>query len=64
MQKLIYPGYMSSEAQEFFKGYTIEEERDGCNVIGTFIVLANNKIHLPSKGDEFIKTEQNKIKLI
>ena len=50
-----YQGFMSSEAQEFFKGNVIEEQRDGCAVVGSFIKLANGKTTLPSKGDVFIK---------
>jgi len=53
--KFKYEGFMSSEAQEFFKGKTITEERDGCAAVGTFIKLANGNTCLPSKGDIFIK---------
>lgn len=57
-EEFIYPGYMSSEAQEFFKGYIEEEERDGCAVVGSFIKLADGTTKLPSKNDVFIKTQE------
>jgi hypothetical protein len=61
MEKHIYPGYMSKEAQEFFKGCVIREEREGCATIGSFIKLASGKTHLPSKGEEFEKDEEGRI---
>lgn len=61
MEKLIYPGYMSQEAQEFFKGSVIREEREGCATVGSFIKLASGKTHLPSKGEEFEKDEEGRI---
>lgn len=57
-EEFIYPGYMSSEAQEFFKGYIKEEERDGCAVVVSFIKLADGTTKLPSKNDVFIKTQE------
>lgn len=59
-----YLGHMSQEAEEFFKDNIIREERDGCAVVGSFIILENGKTILPSKGDKFTKNEQGKIKLI
>lgn len=56
-----YKGYMCSAAQEFFKGNIIEEERDGCAVVGSFIKLSNGKTHLPSKGDKFTKNEDGSL---
>jgi hypothetical protein len=53
----VYEGYMSQEAQEFFKGNIKREEREGCATVGSFITLENGKIHLPSKGDIFVKRE-------
>lgn len=53
----VYEGFMSQEAQEFFKGNIEREERDGCSTVGSFITLSNGKIHLPSKGDIFVKRE-------
>lgn len=53
----VYEGFMSQEAQEFFKGNIKREEREGCATVGSFITLENGKIHLPSKGDIFIKRE-------
>lgn len=64
MKKLIYLGYMSSEAHDFFGDNLIKEERDGCAVVGFFIKLDNGKTVMPSKGDIFIKTDENKIKLL
>jgi len=61
MKKLIYPGYMSQEAQDFFKGSVIREEREGCATVGSFIKLASGKTHLPSKGEEFEKDEEGNI---
>jgi hypothetical protein len=54
-----YAGWMSQEAQIFFDGYTITEDRDGIPTVGTFIKLASGKAHLPSKGDVFTKHENN-----
>lgn len=54
-----YAGWMSQEAQLFFDGHTITEDRDGIPTIGTFIKLASGKTHLPSKGDVFTKHENN-----
>jgi len=62
--ELTYPGYMSKEAQDFFKDNIIEEQRDGCAVVGSFITLENGKTVLPSKGDKFIKNEHGKITLL
>ena len=56
-----YTGWMSQEAQLFFDGHIIKEERDGVAVVGTFIKLASGKTHLPSKGDVFTKHENNTI---
>lgn len=61
MEKIIYPGYMSREAQEFFKGSVIREQREGCAAVGSFIRLASGKAHLPSKGEEFEKDEEGRI---
>lgn len=55
--EFVYEGYMSSKAQEFFRGNYITEQRDGCATVGSFIKLENGKIHLPSKGDIFTKSE-------
>jgi hypothetical protein len=57
--EFIYEGWMSQEAQRFFDGHTIIEERDGVATVGTFIKLASGKTHLPSKGDVFTKHENN-----
>lgn len=58
---LVYPGYMSFEAGEFFKGYLESEERNGCAVVGSFVTLADGKVVLPSKGDMFTKDEKGLI---
>lgn len=55
--EFIYEGWMSQEAQLFFDGHTINEEREGVATVGTFIKLASGKTHLPSKGDIFTKHE-------
>ena len=52
-----YKGFMSSEAQNFFEGNIIREQRDGCATVGSFIQLADGKTYLPSKGDKFIKED-------
>lgn len=57
--EFVYEGWMSKEAQLFFDGHIIEEERDGVAAVGTFIKLASGKTHLPSKGDIFIKHKDN-----
>lgn len=64
MTQLTYPGYMSQEAQSFFEGYLLTEQRDGCAATGFFVRLANGSTVMPSKGDVFIKdnkgiTKQN-----
>lgn len=59
--EFVYEGWMSQEAQLFFEGHTIKEERDGVDTIGTFIKLANGNSHLPSKGDIFTKHNNNTI---
>jgi len=64
MKEFQYKGYFCNEAQEFFKDNVIEEERDGCAVVGHFVKLENGKTHLPSKGDKFIKNEEGKINLV
>lgn len=61
MNQFIYEGWMSKEAQEFFKSNSEEEERDGCATVGTFIKLASGKTHLPSKGEVFTKHEDGTI---
>ena len=53
-----YPGYMSTEAQEFFKGHYVEEQRDGCGAVGTFLKLSDGKTKMPSKGDIFIRNKK------
>lgn len=53
--KFEYEGYMSTEAQEFFEGFVIREERDGCATVGHFIKLHDGSTILPSKGDKFTK---------
>lgn len=62
MKTFTYPGYMSQEAEKFFEGHIIREERDGCAVVGFFVKLADGTITLPSKGDEFIKNEKGILK--
>jgi hypothetical protein len=61
MEKFIYEGYMSQEAQDFFKDNIKTEQRDGVAVIGSFVKLANGDTHLPNKGDVFIKHENGVI---
>lgn len=57
-EEFIYPGYMSTEAQEFFKGHYTEEQRDGCGAVGTFLKLSDGKTRMPSKGDVFIRDKK------
>ena len=54
-EEFVYEGWMGREAQKFFEGSRITEERDGCATVGSFIRLSNGKMHLPSKGDKFTK---------
>lgn len=61
MEQFIYEGWMSQEAQKFFKSNSKEEERDGCPTVGTFIKLASGKFHLPNKGDIFTKDDNGTI---
>ena len=63
IEEFEYQGYMSHEAQKFFEGKLIREERDGCAVVGSFVKLANSNTHLPSKGDKFKKYEDGSIKV-
>ena len=58
-KEFTYPGYMSDEAEKFFEGHIIREERDGCAVVGHFIKLADGTTTLPSKGDIFVKDSFN-----
>lgn len=62
-QEFIYKGYFDSEAEKFFGDKIIEEERDGCAVVGFFVALENNKTHMLSKGDKFIKDSEGNITL-
>ena len=57
-EEFIYPGYMSTEAQEFFKGHYVEEQRDGCGAVGTFLKFSDGKTKMPSKGDIFIRNKK------
>ena len=59
-EEFVYEGWMWQEAQKFFEGNCIREERSGATV-GSFIRLANGKMHLPSKGDKFTKHEDGSI---
>lgn len=61
MEKFIYEGYMSKEAQDFFKDNIETEERNGIATIGSFVTLANGDTHLPNKGDVFTKHENGAI---
>ena len=46
---------MSQEAEDFFSQHTITEQRAGMGVAGTFVRLSSGRVHLPSKGDVFVK---------
>lgn len=61
VEEFEYPGYMSQDAQDFFEGKYIMEQRDGCAVAGSFITLSNGDTHLPSKRDKFKKYENGDI---
>lgn len=61
IEEFEYLGFMSSDAQKFFKGKVIKESRDGIGVVGNFIKLSNGETHLPSKGDNFKKYEDGSI---
>ncbi len=58
-----YEGWMSKEAQKFFEGSVIREERDGVSVVGSFIKLSSGDTYLPKKGDSFKKWENGSISL-
>ncbi len=61
VEEFEYQGYMSQEAQKFFEGKLITEERGGCAVVGSFVKLANGNNHLPNKNDKFKKYEDGSI---
>jgi hypothetical protein len=64
-KKFTYPGYMSKEAQDFFKDNSFEEPHPNVEgVSGTFVYLSDGTTHLPSKGETFVKDEHGKIKLV
>lgn len=56
-QYFIYSGFWDVDAEAFFKGHYIMEERNGGTAVGTFIILSNGTTMLPMKGDRFIKDE-------
>lgn len=59
-----YLGYMGKEAQEFFKEHSFEEKHPNVpGVSGTFVTLKNGSIHLPYKGEVFIKNSDGTIEL-
>jgi len=53
VEEFEYQGYMSQEAQKFFGGKLITEERNEGAVVGSFVKLANGTTHLPNKNDKF-----------
>lgn len=54
--KFTYEGYMSQEAQDFFKGHSKQEDHPNVRgVSGTFVLLADGTWHLPSKNEIFTK---------
>lgn len=56
LQEFKFPGYMSSEAQEFFKGNSFEEAHPNVRgVSGTFVKLKDGSTHLPFRNEVFIK---------
>ena len=61
IEEFVYEGWMGQEAQKFFEGNCIREERSGCATVGSFIRLSNGKTHLPTKGDKFTKHEDGSI---
>ena len=63
MEELIYPGFMSKEASDFFGNNLIREDRDGCGAVGHFVKLENGRTVMPNKGDMFVKDEHDNIKL-
>ena len=60
-EEFVYEGWMGQEAEKFFEGNTIREQRSGCATVGSFIRLASGKKYLPSKGDRFTKHEDGSI---
>lgn len=62
IQTFEYKGYWCSDAESFFAGNYVSEERAGCATVGFFVKLANNETVMPAKGDKFIKSEDGKIK--
>jgi len=61
IKEFVYEGYMSQEAQDFFKDNLEKEQRDGLAVIGSFVKLASGNTHMPNKGDVFTKWENETI---
>ena len=64
IQEFEFPGYMSTEARDFFGDKLTCEQRDGIPVVGHFIELLNGSTYMPSKGDKFIKYENGSIMLL
>ena len=60
-KEFVYEGYMSQEAQDFFKDNLEKEQRDSLAVMGFFVKLASGKTHMPNKGDVFTKWENGSI---
>jgi len=50
-----YQGYMSNDAQEFFKDYLIQEQRQGIAVVGFWVKTADGNTIMLQKGLTFIK---------
>lgn len=64
MEQLTYPGYMSSEASEFFGDSLVKEKREGCATVGHFIKIQDGRTVMPSKGDIFVKDKDGRLKLV
>jgi hypothetical protein len=60
-KEFVYEGYMSQEAQDFFKDNLEKEQRDSLAVMGFFVKLASGKTYMPNKGDVFTKWENGSI---
>lgn len=63
-QEFKFLGYMDNEAVEFFKEHSFEEPHPNVDgVVGTFVNLKDGKVHLPYRGEIFIKNEDGTIEL-
>jgi hypothetical protein len=63
MNEFKFEGYLTDEAINFFGEKLKREKRDGCDVVGTFITMADGKTHMPYKNEIFVKDKSGNISL-